>query len=105
MIERHGPSAPTIPLLAREEFACAKALMRDFEKYTTYDDWLDSQEGIQVGYLMAGVDARMANVSIASFRKWCAHFDLSPSEHTLFSFAEAVGGGDAMETARTAAAT
>jgi hypothetical protein len=105
MIERQRPSAPTIPLLAREEFACAKALMRDFEKYTTYDDWLDNQEGIQVGYLMAGIDAKMAHISVTSFRKWCAHFHISPSEQTLFSFAEAVGGADAMDTARTATAT
>ncbi len=91
MSQRLRTSAPAIPILARDEFARAKAFLGDFDNYSTYDDWLDHQEGIQIGYSMAGVDAKLVRIRLAAFLKWCAQQQVSPGEQTLFQFAEAVG--------------
>jgi hypothetical protein len=91
MSEGRRASVPAVPILPQEDFAYAKRIFRDFDCYSTYDDWLDHQEGIQVGYLMSGVDARLIKIRVAAFLKWCDQQRIPPGEQTLVRFAEAVG--------------
>ena len=90
MSKGRGASVPAVPIIPQEDFAYAKRILRDFDCYSTYDDWLDHQEGIQVGYLMSGVDARLIRIRVAAFLKWCDQQRISPGEQTLVRFAEAV---------------
>jgi hypothetical protein len=89
MSELDTVRTPFLPLIAREDFARARAIFANFDRFSTYDDWLDHQEGIQVGYLMAGVDARLVRIRMSGFLEWCEHRRILPSEPALGRFVEA----------------
>lgn len=79
---------PVVPFLAEGEFRAIKKIAVGFEQYVSYDDWLDVQEGKQVGYWMAGVEVKIVEVSTARFARWCARRRIWPSEQSLMEFAE-----------------
>ncbi len=76
-----------IGLLAENEFEQARASVSDLADYRSYDDWLDSREGLQIGLAMAGVDAATACVSLSSFLEWRGLTAASSDERALDTFA------------------
>jgi hypothetical protein len=93
----HGSNDRIIALILRDDFPHAKILMRHLDAYVDYDDWLDEQEGIQIGYSMAGLDAKIVIISVVSFLEWCDRCQIRPSEQNLVSFAETIAICDTAE--------
>jgi len=76
-----------IETVAEKEFADAQAAIRELIGYSDYDDWLDARWGLCIGLAMAGVDARMVVVDLASFLGWRDRTGNPADERALDAFA------------------
>jgi hypothetical protein len=76
-----------IGLVEGWQFAGAQAAIPALADYFDYDDWLDRQEGLQIGLDMAGFAATIVRVDLASFLEWRILIDASADEATLDDFA------------------
>jgi hypothetical protein len=76
-----------LAITSEEEFAWAQVTISDLSLHDSYQDWLDSREGFQIGLSVAGVDVRMVRVELTPFLVWCRLTRTQPSERTLDSFA------------------
>jgi len=74
-------------MMSLQNFVLARATIEDFTRYGSYDDWQDKQEGIQVGYLMSGVDAILINLDFIAFKLWCTSSGFEPNEKALARYA------------------
>ena len=76
-----------IGIVAEEEFADAQAAIGELMGYSDYEDWLDARWGLCIGLAMAGVDARMVVVDLASFLGWRDRTGKAADERSLDAFA------------------
>lgn len=76
-----------IGLFDESEFARARMKFADLAIYSDYQDWLDSREGLQIGLSMAGVEAKIVRVRLASFLRWRALAGAACVEPALDAFA------------------
>jgi hypothetical protein len=76
-----------IGLVSESEFPGARAAMPELNDCADYQEWLDFREGLQMSLAMAGVDVRMATVSLSSFLAWCRAAGQPPTEQSLDAFA------------------
>jgi hypothetical protein len=77
-----------IALVAEEEFALAQEAIPEWRFYSSYEDWLDSREGYQMGLTFAGVNVRMAPIALSAFLLWCRERETPSSAAALQLFAE-----------------
>ena len=80
-------SAAVIGLVDGGEFEGAQAAIPSLSAYVDYDDWLDRQEGLQIGLGMAGFETTMVRVDLASFLEWRRLTRADPAEDALDAFA------------------
>ena len=64
-------SVDPIAMLTSEEFERGREFVPEFSNYFSYEDWVDSREGLFIGLSMAGADSRLVSVSLEDFRSWC----------------------------------
>jgi hypothetical protein len=76
-----------VSVISEKEFAWAQVVIPDLSSYLSYQDWLDSREGFQIGLAMAGVDVKMISVPLSPFLVWCRLTGTPPAERTLDAFA------------------
>lgn len=77
-----------IALIAEDEFALAQEAIAEWRLYSSYEDWLDSREGYQMGLAFAGVEVKMAPVALSAFLAWCRERETPSSARALELFAE-----------------
>lgn len=77
----------TVGIVAEEEFERAQAAICALAGYCDYEDWLDARWGLQFGLALAGVEAKLVVVDLASFLEWCALTETSADERALDAFA------------------
>jgi hypothetical protein len=85
MIAQTAPSA--IGIVAEDEFADTRAAIAELKGYSDYEDWLDARWGLCIGLAMAGVNASMVVVDLASFLRWLDRTGKVADERTLDAFA------------------
>jgi hypothetical protein len=83
MIAQTLPAA--IGIVADDEFTDAQAY--EFTGYSDYDDCLDAPWGLCIGLAMAGVDAKMVVVDLASFLRLLDRTAKPANERALDAFA------------------
>lgn len=83
-------SPAAIGIIAEEEFADAQAAIGELMSYCDYEDWLDARWGLLMSLAMAGVDARMVVVELASFHGWRDRMGKPADERALDAFASLV---------------
>jgi hypothetical protein len=76
-----------IALVAEDEFALARVTIPEWSEFSSYEEWLDSREGFQMGLTMAGVDVRMVPIVLSAFLVWCRHTQTQSSAGALETFA------------------
>jgi hypothetical protein len=76
-----------IAMVSSEEFESGRAVIAEFSEHPSYEDWIDSREGLFMGLSMSGVDSRLVDVSLKDFLAWCEAEGFEPSEPALDSFA------------------
>jgi hypothetical protein len=76
-----------IALVAEEEFALAREAIPEWTDYASYEEWLDSREGFQMGLTMAGVEVKMVPVMLSAFLVWCRYTQTHSSAVALETFA------------------
>jgi hypothetical protein len=76
-----------IALIAEDEFASAQQAIPEWRIYATYEEWLDSREGYQMGLTFAGVDVRMTPIALGEFLMWCRDTKTTSSARALETFA------------------
>ena len=79
--------AVVIGLVDGGEFEHAQAAIPSLAGYLDYDDWLDRQEGLQLGWDMVGVEATIVCINLASFLEWRRLVGAGADEGALNSFA------------------
>lgn len=77
----------TIGLIGPEEFEQGRSIIAGLEAYSSFLDWLDCREGLQIGLSLAGVDATLMRVQLAGFVLWCDMTGCVPSLRSLDAFA------------------
>jgi hypothetical protein len=82
-----GAHFAVLAVTSKEEFAWAQVAIPDLSLQDSYEDWLDSREGFQIGLSMAGVDVRMVRVELTPFLAWCRLTRTRPNERRLDAFA------------------
>ena len=82
--------AVAMAMLCEEQFSAAQALIPDFNRYLSYEDWLDYREGFQIGLAMAGVDVKTIDVVLSPFLAWCRLSEIPASERALDAFASMI---------------
>jgi hypothetical protein len=80
----------SIGLVAEREFERARTEIVELAAYSSYRDWLDAREGLQIGLSMAGVEATTVCVSLSAFLRWRALTGASCDERALDAFAALV---------------
>ena len=85
MISQSAPSA--IGIVAKDEFADARAAIEELTRCRDYEDWLDARWGLRIGLAMAGVNADMVVVDLASFLEWLDRTGKVADERALDVFA------------------
>lgn len=80
-------AAALIGVVSESEFPEACTAMPELNDCADYQEWLDFREGLQMSLAMAGVDARIATVSLSSFLAWCRAVGRLPTEQALDAFA------------------
>jgi hypothetical protein len=76
-----------LAITSEEEFAWAQVAIPDLSLHDSYQDWLDSREGFQIGLSAAGVEVKMVRVELTPFLAWCRLTRTQPSERVLDAFA------------------
>jgi hypothetical protein len=76
-----------IALVAEDEFASAREAICEWRIYSTYEDWLDSRRGYQMGLAFAGVEVRMVPIALSPFLAWCRDSQTPSSADALETFA------------------
>jgi hypothetical protein len=79
--------ATAVGIVAEDEFVRAQAVIGELTSYCDYEDWLDARWGLCIGLAMAGVDARMVIVDLASFLGWRDRTGKAADERALDTFA------------------
>lgn len=79
-----------IGLLAKEEFVSAQDVVMGLRVYGDYQEWCESCEGFQIGLTMAGVEVKLAPVTLTPFLAWCRITQTPLTERALNAFASIV---------------
>jgi hypothetical protein len=78
-------------LIKRDEFELVSAIIPHLSSYRDYEDWLDFREGSAFALAMSGVEARLIEIDLAGFLKWCRRTSARPNQQALDAYAEMVG--------------
>jgi hypothetical protein len=82
-----GAQTAVLATISKDEFERTKTIIGDLARYDSYQDWLDTREGFQIGLAMAGVDVKCVAVAVTPLLAWCRLTNTSPSEQAMDAFA------------------
>jgi hypothetical protein len=83
-----------LAVLSADEFDRGRGLIDDLASHCTYEDWMESREGLYIGLSLGGIDARLVSVSLNGFLDWCERRLITPTERALDAFALLQINGD-----------
>jgi hypothetical protein len=82
-----GAQTAALATISLNEFERTRTIISDLAHYNSYQDWLDTREGFQIGLAMAGVDVKCVAVALPALLAWCRLTNTTPSERAMDAFA------------------